>query len=66
MSNKDKDKWYVVYAKTAAHKKEWMEAFEAERERVREDHDKGVCVGVHVVHMHRLTIPQPHSLFPQT
>lgn len=40
MSNKDKDKWYVVYAKSAVHKAEWMEAFQAERERVREDNEK--------------------------
>ena len=41
MQNKNKDKWYIIYAKTAEVKKEWMEAFEQERTRVQEDVDKG-------------------------
>ena len=41
MQNKNKDKWYIIYAKTAEVKKEWMEAFEQERTRVQEDIDRG-------------------------
>lgn len=44
MSNRDKDKWYVLYVKSAAQKKEWMEAFQKERKRVKEDSEKGSIV----------------------
>ena len=42
MKNKSKDKWYIIYAKTLEVKKEWMDAFCQERDRVLEDHDKGM------------------------
>ena len=41
MSNRDKDKWYVLYARSAAQKKEWIDAFQKERKRVKEDAEKG-------------------------
>ena len=44
MRNKNKDKWYIIFAKTPEIKKEWMEAFEQERQRVQEDTDKGTLL----------------------
>eukprot|EP00731_Ephydatia_muelleri_P013279 Em0007g589a len=44
MSNRDKDKWYVLYARSAAQKKEWIDAFQKERKRVKEDAEKGFCI----------------------
>ena len=42
MNNKAKDnKWYIIYAKNPQEKEEWMKAFKSERERVKEDEDKG-------------------------
>ena len=42
MNNKAKDnKWYVIYAKTPHLKEDWMEALKKERERVKEDEEKG-------------------------
>ena len=42
MNNKSKDnKWYIIYAKTPQVKEEWMRAFERERDRVREDQERG-------------------------
>lgn len=35
----DKDKWYLLYAKTPAEKQRWIKAFQKERERVREDQE---------------------------
>ena len=44
MSNRDKDKWYVLYARSAAQKKEWMEALQKEREKVKKDEEKGTSI----------------------
>ena len=44
MNNKSKDKWYIIYAKTAEVKKEWMDAFQKERKRVQDDCDKGTQI----------------------
>ena len=41
LNNKTKDKWYIIYAKTPESKQEWMEAFDRERQRVKEDEEKG-------------------------
>ena len=42
MNNKAKDnKWYVIFAKSPQVKDEWMRAFQRERERVKEDEEKG-------------------------
>ena len=42
MNNKAKDnKWYVIFAKSPQVKEEWMNAFQKERERVKEDEEKG-------------------------
>ena len=46
MNNEAKDKWYVIYAKSLEEKLEWMEAFKRERERVKEDEERGGWVGV--------------------
>ncbi|XP_052058148.1 uncharacterized protein LOC127698633 isoform X2 [Mytilus californianus] len=35
----DKDKWYLLYAKTPAEKQRWLKAFQKERERVKEDQE---------------------------
>ncbi len=45
MHNEAKDKWYVIYAKTAELKAKWMDAFRRERERVREDEEKSELQG---------------------
>lgn len=37
----DKDKWYVLFARTGQEKEEWMEAFRRERSRVIDDEKKG-------------------------
>lgn len=43
MNNKAKDnKWYIIYAKSPQVKEEWMKAFQSERERVKEDEEKGI------------------------
>lgn len=43
MNNKAKDnKWYIIYAKSQQVKEEWMKAFQRERERVKEDEEKGI------------------------
>ena len=42
MNNQAKDKWIIIYAKSAEVKKQWMDAFEAERQRVQEDMEKGM------------------------
>jgi len=46
MNNQAKDKWIIIFAKSAEVKKQWMDAFEAERQRVQEDMEKGfhVCM----------------------
>ncbi len=41
MNNKIKDKWYIIYARNPQVKEQWMNAFQRERERVREDEEKG-------------------------
>ena len=41
MRNVDKDKWYVLYARSAEEKEAWMSAFQQERLRVVEDEKKG-------------------------
>lgn len=47
MNNKAKDnKWYIIYAKTPQLKEDWMEALKKERERVKEDEEKGTYVHV--------------------
>ena len=44
MNNIAKDKWIVIFAKNAEIKKQWMDAFQRERERVKEDMEKGrIC-----------------------
>ena len=40
-----KDKVYIIYAKTAKAKRKWMEAFQKEKERVREDRERGEGAG---------------------
>lgn len=42
MRNVDKEKWYVLYTKTAEEKAAWMSAFQKERVRVTEDEKTGV------------------------
>lgn len=44
MSNRTKNKWYVLYAKSATLKNEWMDSFQRERDRVREDSENGVYI----------------------
>ena len=41
MDNQAKGKVYIIYAKTAEAKRKWMEAFQKEKERVREDRERG-------------------------
>ena len=44
MNNIAKDKWIVIFSKNAEIKKQWMDAFQRERERVKEDMEKGrIC-----------------------
>lgn len=38
---KDKEKWYLFYAKTAPEKDQWLRAFKAERQRVIDDEKQG-------------------------
>lgn len=50
MNNRDKAKWYVLYARSAAQKKEWTEAFQKEREKVKNDQEKGTSiVWIHLI-----------------
>lgn len=42
-----KDKWYLLYAKTAALKERWLKALQDERKRVQEDRDNDFCVPDH-------------------
>lgn len=41
VSNVDKDKWYILFAKTPGAKQEWMDAFRRERQRVEDDETSG-------------------------
>ena len=41
MRNVDKEKWYVLYTKSAEEKAAWMSAFQKERARVAEDEKTG-------------------------
>jgi len=44
MNNIAKDKWIVIFAKNSEIKKQWMDAFQRERDRVKEDMEKGrIC-----------------------
>lgn len=45
MNNQAKDKWYIIYAKSPEIKQQWMEAFKREREKVKEDEEKGQSLG---------------------
>ena len=45
MDNQAKGKVYIIYAKTAEAKRKWMEAFQKEKERVREDRERGEGAG---------------------
>ncbi len=40
MKNKDKDKWYIIFAKSSEDKRDWMDSFEKERELVKDDEEK--------------------------
>ncbi|KAH6938779.1 hypothetical protein HPB50_012438 [Hyalomma asiaticum] len=39
-----REKWYLFFTKTAAEKEKWLQAFQAERERVRDDREQGYVV----------------------
>ncbi|XP_077514740.1 rho guanine nucleotide exchange factor 3 isoform X2 [Amblyomma americanum] len=39
-----REKWYLFYTKTAAEKEKWLQAFHAERKRVRDDREQGYVV----------------------
>lgn len=39
--SKDKDKWYLFYAKTSPEKDQWLSAFKTERQRVNDDEKQG-------------------------
>jgi hypothetical protein len=56
MNNKAKDnKWYIIYAKSPQAKEDWMNAFVRERERVKEDEEKGKsCI---IMHNYPFTVP---------
>ncbi len=40
MKNNDKDKWYIIFAKSLEEKKNWMDCFKKEREATKEDEEK--------------------------
>ena len=40
MKNKDKDKWYIIFAKSPEEKRDWMDSFKKERELVKDDEEK--------------------------
>eukprot|EP00053_Salpingoeca_punica_P008435 m.75740 g.75740 ORF g.75740 m.75740 type:complete len:661 (-) comp14605_c0_seq1:25-2007(-) len=42
ISNDAKNKWYILFAKTPAEKKAWVNAFAAERQKVAEDRKLGI------------------------
>ncbi|XP_054708466.1 LOW QUALITY PROTEIN: spermatogenesis-associated protein 13-like [Uloborus diversus] len=42
--SKDKDKWYLFYAKTSPEKDQWLHAFKTERQRVIEDEKQAFIV----------------------
>ena len=52
MSNRDKRKWYVLYAKNPDHKKKWMESFQKERDIVADDNEKGTCICMCTIYVH--------------
>ncbi|XP_050042817.1 uncharacterized protein RhoGEF3 [Dermacentor andersoni] len=39
-----REKWYLFFTKTAAEKEKWLQAFQAERQRVRDDREQGYVV----------------------
>ena len=44
INNSQKDKWYILCAKTAEEKEEWVQAFLREREKVEQDKRDGVSL----------------------
>ncbi len=40
MKNNDKDKWYIIFAKSPEEKKNWMDCFKKERESIKDDEEK--------------------------
>lgn len=47
LHERHKDKWYLVYAKSAAVKQSWLKALSSERQRVLEDQENDFCVSDH-------------------
>lgn len=58
INNADKDdKWYILFAKTAQMKQEWMKAFVKEREQVKDDEINGkkICCIDNYTYEHRIS-----------
>ncbi|XP_055926414.1 spermatogenesis-associated protein 13-like isoform X5 [Argiope bruennichi] len=58
---KDKEKWYLFYAKTFPEKEQWLRAFKAERQRVSDDEKQAFVVTEEAKRSARLAVHNKHK-----
>ncbi|CAL1281082.1 unnamed protein product [Larinioides sclopetarius] len=58
---KDKEKWYLFYAKTFPEKEQWLRAFKAERQRVNDDEKQAFVVTEEAKRSARLAVHNKHK-----